>query len=174
MFVRRSSSKSKIAKRTKEECCYKSLEQGYFRRPPKGTEIVESPDADLKYRSLYIDSQKKIEVLKNKNCQPAKKLEFTVGKLEAYENGTRVRSKVIEKLKDVILISNLAKATETALLLSSQTIYHGFSSPDAAVAEPKAASKRKRLTKRIKKKRKFNLRKICWHRKLMLNFVSTF
>ncbi|KAA8528885.1 hypothetical protein F0562_036240 [Nyssa sinensis] len=71
---------------------------------------VESPDADLKYRSLYIDSQKK------------------------YENGTRVRSKVIEKLKDVILISNLAKATV------------------AAVVEPKAASKRKRLTKRIKKK----------------------
>ncbi|KAA8544501.1 hypothetical protein F0562_022459 [Nyssa sinensis] len=32
MFARRSGSKSKIAKRTKEECCYKSLEQGYFRR----------------------------------------------------------------------------------------------------------------------------------------------
>ncbi|KAA8544897.1 hypothetical protein F0562_019708 [Nyssa sinensis] len=55
-------------------------------------------------------------------------------RLTQYENGTRVRSKVIEKLKDVILISNLAKATV------------------AAVVEPKAASKRKRLTKRIKKK----------------------
>ncbi|KAA8550874.1 hypothetical protein F0562_002558 [Nyssa sinensis] len=116
---------------------------------PKRNCPIESPDADLKCRSLYIDSQKKIEVLKNENCQLAKKLEFTVGKLEAYENGTRVCSEVIEKL--TILISNLAKATDIALLLSSQAIYHGFSSPDAAVAEPKAASKRKRLTKRIKK-----------------------
>ncbi|KAA8543234.1 hypothetical protein F0562_021271 [Nyssa sinensis] len=108
---------------------------------------IESSRADLKYKNLYIDSQKKIESLTNENCELAKKLEIAIGKLEAYEKGTRVCSKVVEKLKDVILISNLAKATETALNLSSEAIYDIFSSLDAA-AEPEAsAAKRKRLTR---------------------------
>uniref|UniRef100_A0A5B6Z853 Uncharacterized protein n=1 Tax=Davidia involucrata TaxID=16924 RepID=A0A5B6Z853_DAVIN len=108
---------------------------------------IESSHADLKYRSLYIDSQKKIEALTNENNQLAKKLEIAIGKLEAYEKGTRACSEVVDKLKEVILISNLAKATETALNLSSEAIYDVFSSLDAA-AEPEAsAAKRKRLSK---------------------------
>lgn len=57
-----------------------------------------------------------------------------------YENGARVFSEGLDKLKDMILVTNLAKATERAVNLSSQA----FTSVDAG-AEAKTGAKRKRV-----------------------------
>ncbi|KAK6260101.1 hypothetical protein SCA6_014575 [Theobroma cacao] len=96
--------------------------------------------ADTRYRNLYFGSQKKIEALTDENRQLSLKLEHALGKLEAYENGARVFSEGLDKLKDMILVTNLAKATERAVNLSSQA----FTSVDAG-AEAKTGAKRKRV-----------------------------
>ncbi|XP_022758218.1 uncharacterized protein LOC111305193 isoform X2 [Durio zibethinus] len=84
--------------------------------------------ADVRYRNLYFDSQKKIEALIDENHHVALKLERALGKIEAYENGICEFSKGLEKMKDMILVTNLTRATETAVNLSSQA----FPSKDAA------------------------------------------
>ncbi|VVA24419.1 Hypothetical predicted protein [Prunus dulcis] len=84
----------------------------------KNSDFCESPAS--MYKSLYADSQK-IKALETENHQLSLKLEVALAKLEAYENGTRAFSEMADKLKDLILVSNLAKATETAVNLSSQT-----------------------------------------------------
>ncbi|GFZ04701.1 hypothetical protein Acr_17g0002730 [Actinidia rufa] len=43
----------------------------------------DSPAANLNYKSMYIDSQKKIEALTSENFELSKKLEVALGKLEA-------------------------------------------------------------------------------------------
>ncbi|KAK9282200.1 hypothetical protein L1049_005112 [Liquidambar formosana] len=103
-------------------------------------------EADVRYKSLYMQSQKKSEALTEENCQLAKKLENALGKVEAFEKGTHVFSEVLEKLKDVILISNVTKATETAINLSSQAIL-GVSSPGAVTEPITSPAKRKRPAK---------------------------
>ncbi|CAK9151066.1 unnamed protein product [Ilex paraguariensis] len=98
----------------------------------------DGPCTDINYRSLYIDSQKKNEALKHENLQLAKKLEFALGKVEAYEKV----NDVMESLKEVILVSNLGKATGAVIDISSQAVFGRFSPPRA---ETQALPKRKKL-----------------------------
>ncbi|OAY61673.1 uncharacterized protein LOC110617591 [Manihot esculenta] len=71
---------------------------------------------DLTYKSLYIDSQKKVEALTEENLQLNRKLEFALGKIEVYEKGNRVVPEVLEKLKDLFKdafwLSSLTRVTE--------------------------------------------------------------
>ncbi|KAM7494447.1 hypothetical protein LguiB_029056 [Lonicera macranthoides] len=78
-----------------------------------------------------------IEALTDENCQLTKKLELTLAKLEAYKE---VKD-VMDKMKDVILISNLTKATEAVTNLSSQALFGRLTSPAAVI---KKDAKRKR------------------------------
>ncbi|XVE73143.1 hypothetical protein DITRI_Ditri11bG0093800 [Diplodiscus trichospermus] len=94
----------------------------------------------VRYRNLYFDSQKKVEALTDEKHQLALKLERALGKLEAYENGACVFSEGLEKMKDVILVTNLTRTAETAVNFSSQA----FTSMDAG-AKAKPAAKRKRI-----------------------------
>ncbi|CAL2280866.1 unnamed protein product [Prunus armeniaca] len=80
---------------------------------------VFSKSPELGYKSLYINSQMKIEALKNENHELSLKLEVALGKLEGYEKGTCAFSGVMEKMKDVILVSALSKATERVVNVSS-------------------------------------------------------
>ncbi|KAK8702144.1 hypothetical protein V6N13_020512 [Hibiscus sabdariffa] len=92
-----------------------------------------SRGADVRYRNLYFESQKKIEFLTNENHQLALKLERALGKLEAYEN------EGLKKMKEMILVTNLTRSTETAVNFSTQA----FPSMDAG-AEPKTSPKKKK------------------------------
>ena len=56
---------------------------------------------------------------------------------------------VMDKMKDVILISNLTKATEAVANLSSQAIFGGLSSP-AAVVKKDAKRKKGRKSSEAK------------------------
>ncbi|GAV57784.1 hypothetical protein CFOL_v3_01320 [Cephalotus follicularis] len=117
--------------------------------------------ADVKYKSLYIDSQKKIEVLEYENHQLAMKLEHARAKIEAIEalenenhqlalKLEHARGKVeavpemMEKLKDLILISNLAKAT-AAVNVSSKAVRNVLARGNKAHTSP---AKRTRLEKK--------------------------
>ncbi|XP_009367656.2 uncharacterized protein LOC103957247 isoform X1 [Pyrus x bretschneideri] len=101
----------------------------------------ESPEK--RYKSLYIDSQKKIEALTNENHELTSKLEVAHAKLEGFEKGTNAFSEVMEKMKDVILVSTLSKATETFMNFSSQAARDALSPQDSA-QDRKFASKNKR------------------------------
>ncbi|GLT63991.1 hypothetical protein SLA2020_365110 [Shorea laevis] len=100
---------------------------------------------DIRYKNLYIDSQKKVESLTEENKQLAMKLETAICKVEAYQNGNHVFSEMLDKLKDVILISNLTKATETAVNFSSQALRNA-SSPGDVLGSDGSAAKRKKPT----------------------------
>ncbi|KAK3193801.1 hypothetical protein Dsin_025111 [Dipteronia sinensis] len=71
--------------------------------------------SQTRYKNLYFKSQKKVEALTEENHQLAMKLEIAVAKLEGYEKGTRANSDMMEKLKDVILVSNLTQAAQNAV-----------------------------------------------------------
>ncbi|KAK9984179.1 hypothetical protein SO802_033704 [Lithocarpus litseifolius] len=114
----------------------------------KSVSSGSSSGAYVRYKSLYIDSQKKIEVLTGENKQLSMKLETALGKLEAYENGNHVFSEMLGKLKDVILVSNLTKATETAVNMSSQALH--LSPGDAGRRSRSPAANRKKLTAKRK------------------------
>ncbi|XP_010652116.1 uncharacterized protein LOC100853168 isoform X1 [Vitis vinifera] len=107
--------------------------------------------SEVRYKSLYFDSQKKIEALTDENCQLSKKLEVTLGKLEVCEKDTRVFSELMDKVKEVLLVSNLTKATEMALQLSSKVL-GGIASPDAVV-EPRTIGVKRNREKVAKKVR---------------------
>ncbi|KAL4352268.1 hypothetical protein GQ457_06G029330 [Hibiscus cannabinus] len=94
---------------------------------------------DARYRNLFFESQKKIESLTNENHQLALKLERALGKLEAYESGACMISEGLKKMKEMILVTNLTRSTETAVNFSAQA----FPSTDAG-AEPKASPKKKK------------------------------
>lgn len=61
------------------------------------------------------------------------------------EKNTNVFSELVDKVKEVLLVSSLTKATEMALQVSSKTL-GGFASPDAVVEPRTTGSKRKRET----------------------------
>ncbi|KAF2325171.1 hypothetical protein GH714_024973 [Hevea brasiliensis] len=71
---------------------------------------------DITYKSLYIDSQKKVEALTEENHQLNRKLEYALGKIEVYESGNHVVPEVLEKLKDLfkdaLWLSSLTRVTE--------------------------------------------------------------
>ncbi|KAK7336748.1 hypothetical protein VNO77_17294 [Canavalia gladiata] len=101
--------------------------------------LYEAPSmTSISYRSMYIDSQKKIEALTEENQQLNGKLENALGKIEVYEKENRVLNEVLDKMKDAVnavCISNLAKTTEAAVNASVQAIQNACSA---------SAAKRKR------------------------------
>lgn len=106
------------------------------------------PSSDRKYKSLYIHSQKKIEALTNENGQLNNQLQIAQAKIEAYEN---VKD-VMDKLRDVIMASNLTKATEAMANLSSKAMFTGASIPSASIEPdptdvPESPAKKKRGNK---------------------------
>ncbi|ONH93595.1 hypothetical protein PRUPE_8G241200 [Prunus persica] len=104
---------------------------------------VFSKSPEIGCKSLYINSQMKIEALKNENHELSLKLEVALGKLEGYEKGTCAFSGVMDKMKDVILVSALSKATERVVNVSSQAIGDDALSPQE-VQDRKSIAKRKK------------------------------
>ncbi|KAL2320945.1 hypothetical protein Fmac_029914 [Flemingia macrophylla] len=102
-------------------------------------DFYEAPSmASSSYRSMYIDSQKKIEALTAENQRLNGKLENALGKIEVYEKEIRVLIDALDKTKDAVnaaVISNLAKTIEAAVSVSTQAIHN---------ACPASAAKRKR------------------------------
>ncbi|CAL5193644.1 unnamed protein product [Lathyrus oleraceus] len=96
-----------------------------------------STAAPISYRTMYIDSQKKIEALSNENQQLKEQLENALGKVEMYEKENGVLSELLDKMKDTVnqQLSNVAKTTEAAVFASTQEIDNAYSA---------SAAKRKR------------------------------
>ncbi|KAK7285357.1 hypothetical protein RJT34_20126 [Clitoria ternatea] len=90
--------------------------------------------SSMNYRSMYIESQKKIEVLTDENQRLKEKLANALGKIEVYEKQNHGLIEVLDKMKDtfnVAGVSNLAKATEAALNASTQAIQNACSASAA-------------------------------------------
>ncbi|RDY00401.1 hypothetical protein CR513_16422, partial [Mucuna pruriens] len=89
--------------------------------------FCEAPSvASISYKSMYIDSQKKIEALTNENQLLNGKLENALGKIEVI----RVLFDVLDKTKDAVnaaMISNLSKTIEAAVNVSTQAIHKACS-----------------------------------------------
>ncbi|XP_022155573.1 uncharacterized protein LOC111022677 isoform X5 [Momordica charantia] len=100
----------------------------------------------LKTKNLLSESLSPTEVqtLMDENQQLTQKLETALCKVEAYEKGNQNFSEVLEKLKDVMLVSNLTKVTETAVNASSQAIREAMSSGMGRKAKTSAAKGKKR------------------------------
>ncbi|PPD93614.1 hypothetical protein GOBAR_DD09445 [Gossypium barbadense] len=117
-----------------------TLSEGEKDEATRDSSPTGSPTAaDVRYRNLYFESQKKIEALTNENHQLALKLERALGKLEAYDNGACAASEGLQKMKEMILVANLTRSTETAVNFSTQT----FPSMDGG-AEAMASPRRKK------------------------------
>ncbi|XP_075507496.1 uncharacterized protein LOC142544316 isoform X2 [Primulina tabacum] len=102
--------------------------------------LNEDSFTDLNYKSLYIGSQKKMEGLMEENFHLSRKLEFALGKIEAYEKMTGIMC----ASKEVVLFSNPSprkKHASQSRAAPHAVIGHGTSSP-----EPK------KRTRRYKKK----------------------
>ncbi|GKV27785.1 hypothetical protein SLEP1_g36915 [Rubroshorea leprosula] len=124
-------------------------------KPSKDSHTSEnSRAADVNYRSLYFDSQKKIEALTEENHQLALKLEFAHGKVEVYETGASVFSEVLQKLKDVVVMSNLTSTTESAMNVSSRPILDALTSLENTGVETRIAPNRERPGTKKESKRK--------------------
>lgn len=91
----------------------------------------EAPSmGSINYRSMYIDSQKKVEALTNENRLLNGKLENALGKVEVYEQEVRVLVDVLDKTKEAVnaaMISNVAKTIEAAVNVSTQAIHNACS-----------------------------------------------
>lgn len=116
----------------------KVIEELKFKKTQKPVSCKRQSSEDIGYKKFYIDSYKKVESLKNENCQLAlklevalakleaveslkeenhkliSKLETALAKLEAHEKNATIISEVLEKAKDVMLVSHLTSATEKA------------------------------------------------------------
>lgn len=103
-----------------------------------------------RYKRLYIDSQKKIEALSAENRQLTMRLENALGKLEVYEKGTRYCSDVVEKVKDILMLSNLTSVAERASNLSAQAVLNAYTSQDAGREANTSSPKRRKLDKERK------------------------
>ncbi|KAK8588309.1 hypothetical protein V6N13_087243 [Hibiscus sabdariffa] len=140
----------------------KTIEELNFKATKDSSPNGSPGGVDARYRNLFFESQKKIESLTNENHQLALKLERALGKLEAvclykttlahrrhqrallpsfymYESGACMISEGLKKMKEMILVTNLTRSTETAVNFSTQA----FPSADAG-AEPKASPKKKK------------------------------
>ncbi|XP_058748629.1 uncharacterized protein LOC131621608 [Vicia villosa] len=90
----------------------------------------EAPStASFSYRTMYIDSQKKIEALSKENQQLKEELENALGKVEMCEKENGVLSELLNKMKDTVnqQLSNVAKTTEAAVFASTQEIDNAYS-----------------------------------------------
>ncbi|CAH1417660.1 unnamed protein product [Lactuca virosa] len=117
----------------------KTIEE-YKSKGGQGPVSSESTSVGLIYKSLYLDSQKKIEALTLENHDLARKLEIVLAKLEVYEN--------INRSTQAVIVSNLEKAIEALVRPAS---YFSSSGGDAeaggggggAVAKEESAKKRR-------------------------------
>lgn len=75
---------------------------------------------DITYKSLYIDSQKKVEALMEENYQLNLKFQNALGKIEAYEKGNPMACDVLEKFNE-ILLSSLSKISAREAGLEHRT-----------------------------------------------------
>lgn len=87
-------------------------------------------NADPKYKILHMDCDKKIEALLHENHLLTVKLENAVSKLEMYEQGNRIFSEVLDKLKQMVVLFDLTKPAET-VAHGKQTTRNGSFSPGA-------------------------------------------
>ncbi|XP_021890211.1 uncharacterized protein LOC110808888 isoform X5 [Carica papaya] len=150
--------------------------------------FCKSPSAaDTRYKKLYINSQKKVESLKDENRELALKLEAalakveaveslknenyrltlkldtTLAKLEACEKGATNVPEVLEKVKDMMVVSHLTsavgnveifeleklkntmkRAAETAVNVSYQAMQDAIVPPAPGVLTRLSSAKRKR------------------------------
>ncbi|KAH7522047.1 hypothetical protein FEM48_Zijuj07G0096400 [Ziziphus jujuba var. spinosa] len=104
-------------------------------------ECFPSGSPNMTYKSLYVDAQNKIKALTNENHELSLKLEVALAKLEVYEKGSSVFSELMEKMKDVIVMSSLMKATETAVNISSEAIRKALSA-QGVVRKPETSAKK--------------------------------
>ncbi|KAK7378355.1 hypothetical protein VNO80_03794 [Phaseolus coccineus] len=99
--------------------------------------FCEAPSvAPIGYKSMYFDSQKKIEALTEENHRLNGKLENALGKIEVYEKEIRALIDVLDKTKDSfkdVMISNLAKSVEAAVNVSTQAIHNACSASASAI-----------------------------------------
>ncbi|KAL0435745.1 UNVERIFIED_CONTAM: hypothetical protein Sradi_0282400 [Sesamum radiatum] len=109
----------------------------------------EGPSTDLSYKSLYIDSQKKIEALMEKHFELVRELEFARGKVDAYEK----MNNVMAASKEVVLVARLEKDAE-AIRLPPQTVQHCISAaaPDATGAHKVSPKQQKKYYRKRKAK----------------------
>ncbi|KAG6785921.1 hypothetical protein NC652_005568 [Populus alba x Populus x berolinensis] len=97
-----------------------------------------SGGGDITYKSLYIDSEKKVEALMEENYQLTLKLQNALGKIEAYEKGNPMVCDMLEKFNEILLSQ-----------LSSEAIDGNFTAPETGL-EHRTAAKRKRLDKQTR------------------------
>ncbi|RZC20815.1 hypothetical protein D0Y65_007253, partial [Glycine soja] len=88
--------------------------------------LCEAPSmSSISYKSMYIDSQKKVEALTVENQRLNGKLENALGKIGVYKDEIHVLVDVKDKTKDAVkdtMISNVAKTIETAVNVSNQAM----------------------------------------------------
>ncbi|OMP05076.1 hypothetical protein COLO4_09098 [Corchorus olitorius] len=121
-----------------EEITMSDSEEDEERELPEPTQMPNSLEEKVEYLLQRLEEQQKaiedlklkIEALTEKH-QLALKLEHALGKAEAYEKGASLFAEGLEKLKDVILVTNLTRATEAAMKFSSEA----FTSTDAGGEE---------------------------------------
>ncbi|XP_074347845.1 uncharacterized protein LOC141686690 isoform X2 [Apium graveolens] len=101
------------------------------------TDFSSDGSAELNYKTLYIRSQKKIQSLAFENGKLSNQLLIARAKIEKHENGKHFGAKLKE-----VLESNLTKATEALVKLSSQAVFPGSTSHPARV---KRLNKRKKI-----------------------------
>ncbi|KAL7126599.1 hypothetical protein ABFS83_14G199100 [Erythranthe nasuta] len=101
----------------------------------------EGHSSNFSYKSLYIDSQKKIEALMEANYALVRKLDFALGKVEAYEK----MNFALGASKEVFLVSTMSKQKEATISLSPQTVEKRMDPPpDAKPDATDDDSKRKK------------------------------
>ncbi|KAL8029034.1 hypothetical protein ABFX02_14G202000 [Erythranthe guttata] len=105
-----------------------------------GIKPHEGHSSNFSYKSLYIDSQKKIEALMEANYALVRKLDFALGKVEAYEK----MNFALGASKEV-LVSTMSKQKEATISLSPQTVEKRMDPPpDAKPDATDDDSKRKK------------------------------
>ncbi|KAH6799656.1 hypothetical protein C2S51_036140 [Perilla frutescens var. frutescens] len=101
--------------------------------PGPGPNPNPNPGPDINYKSLYFDSQKKIEALMEDNYDLVRKLEFARGKIAAYGE----MKDALAASKEVLLVSALGKAADITTSLSPQAAQK--STPTPPVSSPHGA-----------------------------------
>ncbi|PHT47449.1 hypothetical protein CQW23_11657 [Capsicum baccatum] len=102
--------KKKVIKATKNEVMYISdLKRG--KRPFASDAATQ---ADISYKSLYIETQKKVEDLREENYKQAIDLSYRSGQVDAYEY-------IIGSMKNVVGFSNTMRVTDAGMNLSKGT-----------------------------------------------------
>lgn len=97
-----------------------------------------------KYKSMYVDAQKKIRVLQREKNDLIIKLECVNAKLEGYLNGQQIFCGLIHSLKDAYTFTTPAKTTATSLERPSTG--DASATPKRSTQTKPRAAKRKKVT----------------------------